>query len=284
MVPADGLIVVDSLEAWAPRGDKQALGLLRVLRAHPARVKLVVAATNAAGRVAGAGELERAGDATVFVERTRICVGKCRWTVGATWARHGPAGLEVERLSDASEPEAAPATVPSAPSLTPAMEPDFSLNAIELAARWSVREIEAYRARLRALGVPKETMLGWDRAVDEQKAAQRAAVPEPSEIEATPLSESTRAAGARLFRLWPWKDSVRASVIAQALLAPGLDELGDALRALLGASEGAILTAGEVGNALKILRDVNLDGVKLTRNLDRKGIARWRVTSCEPEA
>src|SRR6185312_8366765 len=74
-VPADGVLVADSLESWAPRSDKQALQLLRLPRTHPARVKLVVAASNAAGGVAGDAELERAGDATVFVERTQIRVG-----------------------------------------------------------------------------------------------------------------------------------------------------------------------------------------------------------------
>jgi hypothetical protein len=99
-VPEDAVQVVDSLEAWAPRGDKQALEMLRVLRAHPCRVKLVIAATNASGGVAGDGELERAGDATVFVDRTQIRVGKCRWTIGTMWARRGPGGLQVERLDE----------------------------------------------------------------------------------------------------------------------------------------------------------------------------------------
>jgi hypothetical protein len=120
-VPENGVAVIDSLEAWAPRGDKQALELLRVLRAHPCRVKLVVAATNAAGGVAGDGELERACDATVFVERTHLRVGKCRWTIGATWARRGPGGLEVERESDddatddASTEEAEEEDAPASP-------------------------------------------------------------------------------------------------------------------------------------------------------------------------
>jgi hypothetical protein len=121
-VPENGVAVIDSLEAWAPRGDKQALELLRVLRAHPCRVKLVVAATNAAGGVAGDGELERACDATVFVERAHLRVGKCRWTIGATWARRGPGGLEVERMNDEGamddvseeEAEEAPAAAPVA--------------------------------------------------------------------------------------------------------------------------------------------------------------------------
>src|SRR5271166_903391 len=129
-VPEDGVLVVDSLEAWAPRGDKQALELLRVLRAHPARVKLVVAATNAAGGVAGDGELERAGDATVFVDRTQIRVRKCRWTIGTTWARRGPGGLDVERLGDAGKPATSGGST-NPPAL--GEEPDFSIEFIEVA-------------------------------------------------------------------------------------------------------------------------------------------------------
>ncbi len=211
-VPADGVLVADSLEAWAPRSDKQALQLLRLLRTHPARVKLVVAASNAAGGVAGDAELERAGDATVFVERTQIRVGKCRWKLGSTWVRCGPGGLRVERVDDVDD-IAGP--VAGAPQLS-----------------------------------------------DE-----------------TPLPEDVRVAYARLIRSWPWKHPVRASDIAKDLLTPGFDDLGDALRELLGAGDGSILSANEVGNALKVVRDVGLDGMKLTRDLDRKGIARWCLAS-----
>ena len=212
-VPADGVLVADSLEAWAPRSDKQALQLLRLLRTHPARVKLVVAASNAAGGVAGDAELERAGDATAFVERTQIRVGKCRWKLGSTWVRCGPGGLRVERVDDVDD-IAGP--VAGAPQLS-----------------------------------------------DE-----------------TPLPEDVRVAYARLIRSWPWKHPVRASDIAKDLLTPGFGDLGDALRELLSAGDGSILSANEVGNALKVVRDVGLDGMKLTRDLDRKGIARWCLASC----
>ncbi len=209
-VPEHGVLVVDSLEAWAPRGDKQALELLRVLRAHPARVKLVVAATNAVGGVAGDGEIERAGDATVFVDRMQIRVGKCRWTIGTTWARCGPGGLDVERLGDAG-------TTANLPALG-VVEPDFSIEFIEAAGRWSVREIEAYRARLRAQGVARDSLIGWDRAVEEWKAlhaGRSAGSPQTQPTEEAPLSESTRAAYGRLVRSWRWKSPVRASDIAE---------------------------------------------------------------------
>lgn len=139
-VPENGVVVIDSLEAWAPRGDKQALELLRVLRAHPCRVKLVVAATNASGGVAGDGELERACDATVIVERAHLRVGKCRWTIGATWARRGPGGLDVERVQDDNETdetdEVSAATADIAPAERDARDtPDgTSLSARERAA------------------------------------------------------------------------------------------------------------------------------------------------------
>jgi hypothetical protein len=280
-VPANEVLVVDSLEAWAPRGDRQALELLRVLRAHPACAKFVVAATNAAGGVAGRGELERAGDATVFIERDRIRVGKCRWTIGATWARCGVGALDVTRLAETdgtADPSAAHrgAVTPA----TAVVEPDFSVEFIERAAGWSVREIEAYRTRLRAQGVPRDSIAGWDRAVEEWKtkhAAGTAGAP-PAQLEdEAPLSESTRAAYTALVRIWPWKKPVRASDIAKSLPAPEFEELGKALRALVGAGDGRSLSATEVGNALKVVRDVDLHGVRLTRQLDRKGIALWRL-------
>ncbi|APR86220.1 Hypothetical protein A7982_11569 [Minicystis rosea] len=97
-----------------------------------------------------------------------------------------------------------------------------------------------------------------------------------------PLSERVAAAHARLVRSWPWKDAVRANTIAQALLVPGLEELGTALRELLGKPDDSQLNANEVGNALKIVRDVIVNEMKLTRDLDRKGIARWRLVICDP--
>jgi hypothetical protein len=41
---------------------------------------------------------------------------------------------------------------------------------VEAAGRWSVREFEPYRARLRAQGVPTDSLIGRDRAVDEREA------------------------------------------------------------------------------------------------------------------
>jgi hypothetical protein len=228
------------------------------------------------GGVAGDGEIERAGDATVFVDRMQIRVGKCRWTIGTTWARCGPGGLDVERLGDAGTTANLPA-----PGV---VEPDFSIEFIEAAGRWSVREIEAYRARLRAQGVARDSLIGWDRAVEEWKAlhaGRSAGAPQTQPTEEAPLSESTRAAYGRLVRSWRWKSPVRASDIAKDLLTPGFDEPGSALRELIGASDGAPLSATEVGNALKTVRDVGLDGMKLTRELDRKGVARWRLASCD---
>jgi hypothetical protein len=269
-VPKDGVLVLDSLEAWAPRGDKQALDVLRQLRGHPARVKLVVAATNARGSVAGAGEIERAGDATVFVERNQIRVGKCRWAVGTTWTRHGASGLDVRRAGEGDD-EVSPPTQPS-PSQAEQLQPDFSEEAIRAAAGWSIRETEAYRARLRAGGVP-------NRAVDAERVVDEA-TDERADAAPTPRVTFTGSAGpayAALAAAWSWREAVRASSIAQALAAPGFEQLGAALRALLGASEGAPLSATDVGNALKIARGVSCAGAVLTRQLDRKGIALWHL-------
>jgi hypothetical protein len=89
LVPQDALVmVVDSLETWAKRSDEERGELLRALRVHGCRFKLVVAAAKADGSVAGAGLLERAWDASIFVEKKLIRTGKCRWAPESTWQRH----------------------------------------------------------------------------------------------------------------------------------------------------------------------------------------------------
>jgi hypothetical protein len=79
-------------------------------------------------------------------------------------------------------------------------------------------------------------------------------------------------------RSWPstWSDGVRVSDILQAVALDGLDELGVALRELACTGE-RLPSAAELGNALKWVRDQCVDGKKLTRELDRKRIAIWRV-------
>ena len=219
-MPEDGVLVVDSLEAWAPRGDKQALELLRVLRAHQCRVKLVVAASNASGGVAGDGELERACDATVFVDQTQIRVGKCRWAIGTTWIRSGPGGLAVERMYDADD----------------------------------TADSEWPTAATQAAIVGPQT--------DRQRGGQ--------------LSESERVALARMLQWWPptWA-LVTAREIVDAVQRDALDELGEALRDLSGASD---LNPTNVGHALRWVKEKPLNGKMLTSELDRKAkIARWRV-------
>lgn len=131
----------------------------------------------------------------------------------------------------------------------------------------------APRGRLNA----RDSLLGWDRAVAEQKSLGAASAAQAQPSDEAPLSENTATAYARLVRSWPWKNPVRASDIAKDLPSPGFEEVGAALRDLVGAAEGSILNATEVGNALKTVRDRGLDGMKLTRDLDRKGIARWRL-------
>jgi hypothetical protein len=84
-------------------------------------------------------------------------------------------------------------------------------------------------------------------------------------------------------RLWPWVEGVRASGIAHAILTPGMEEVGVALRELLGVATDATLTPSDVGNALKLMRDLEHEGKVLRRTLDRKGIALWRMTILDPD-
>ncbi len=49
--------------------------------------------------------------------------------------------------------------------------PDFSPETIAAAACWSVRELESYRAQLRARGVPRDSIEGWNLAVLEARQA-----------------------------------------------------------------------------------------------------------------
>jgi energy-coupling factor transporter ATP-binding protein EcfA2 len=80
MVPKEAaFLVVDSLETWAESlADR--LELARALRAHRARVKILIAPTNANGEIAGDRALQRAGDASVTITPTTIEIGKCRWS------------------------------------------------------------------------------------------------------------------------------------------------------------------------------------------------------------
>jgi hypothetical protein len=103
VVPQDALVmVVDSLETWAPRSDQARGQLLRALRKHGCRYKLVIAAAKADGTLAGDGLLERAWDASIFVQKKVIRVGKCRWSGESTWERHrdrpGGVRLQVRRI------------------------------------------------------------------------------------------------------------------------------------------------------------------------------------------
>ena len=105
LVPQDALVmVVDSLETWAPRSDKARGELLRALRKHGCRFKFVVAAAKADGTLAGDGLLERAWDASIFVQKKLIRTGKCRWSGESTWERFrdrpGGVRLNVRRVVD----------------------------------------------------------------------------------------------------------------------------------------------------------------------------------------
>lgn len=87
MVPAGAAcVVVDSLETWADRA-RERHELLRELRVKDARVKVVIAPTNALGGVAGERSLPRAGDATITVTDEALIVDKCRWYPKGTHPR-----------------------------------------------------------------------------------------------------------------------------------------------------------------------------------------------------
>jgi energy-coupling factor transporter ATP-binding protein EcfA2 len=151
LVPDDvDVLVLDSLETWGAN-DTLRLAVMERMKEHPARVKLVIAGTNAEGGVSGFGALERADDATVYVERKggkhTLRLGKRRWPpCKAALAR---ASLHASAYQEGDIAEESPAVfLPNA-----VMGPDFSLDGIARAASWSVREIEAYRAQLRAQGV-----------------------------------------------------------------------------------------------------------------------------------
>jgi hypothetical protein len=278
--PDEAVLVVDSLETWGAN-DTIRLAVMDRVKEHPARLKLVIAGTNAEGGVSGIGALERADDATVYVElkdgKHTIRLGKRRWPpCDAAVARaelHATAALG-EGLAEGSLGGKRRGEV---------QEPDFSLDAIAQAACWSVREIEAYRARLRAQGVPRDTLLGWDRAIEEHRAAKprAATLLRTTQTEDT-LPERTMMAYQKLLRSWPssWSRGVRMSEIVNAIERDGLDELADALRELAGTNE-RIPSATALGNALKWVRGRRVEGRQLTRVLDRNGIALWRVVRDE---
>jgi hypothetical protein len=108
LVPQDALMMaVDSLETWAPRSDQARGKLLRALRRHGCRFKFVIAAAKADGSLAGDGLLERAWDASIFVQKKVIRTGKCRWSEESTWERYrdrrGGARLNVRRVIEDDE-------------------------------------------------------------------------------------------------------------------------------------------------------------------------------------
>jgi hypothetical protein len=112
-VPSSALVmVVDSLETWAPKSDQARGELVRALRTHPCRFKLLIAAADKDDNVTGAGLLERAWDASVFVHKRAIHVGKTRWVGESVWKRYrvGTVGVRllvrpVEEPDDEDEDE-----------------------------------------------------------------------------------------------------------------------------------------------------------------------------------
>jgi len=173
-VPSDARIVVwDSLEAWG-RTDPERLKILQAIRARPAWLNVVIGGTNKEGGISGVESLERADDATVFAERTDddeylLRFTKRRWRPCASAAARG-AGKR--RSGPARRPlSATTRSAPEAGAAAGTAAPDFSAETVAAAARWSVRELESYRAQLRAQSVPRDSIEGWNRAVlDAQQA------------------------------------------------------------------------------------------------------------------
>jgi len=202
------VLVVDSLERWG-KSNREQLDVIVQSREHPAWLKIVLAGTNKEGGITGLAEIERADDATVYARA--VGEGAQReHTLTFTKTRWSPcASAEARRRALAppppAEPDAAaPLPLPVARMVRAPLEesslaptppralnvaarggefPDFSEEFLAQAARWSVREIERYRAQLRARPVPPETIKGWDRAVEDERARQTAETDKPDDDE-----------------------------------------------------------------------------------------------------
>ena len=72
------VIVVDSLQRWAPR-DVEQTALLEALKGQTVTA-LVVSHTNKRGQIAGKMANQHDVDAEVMVKKRKFISGKCRWT------------------------------------------------------------------------------------------------------------------------------------------------------------------------------------------------------------
>ena len=110
-VPPDArILVIDSLEKWAPRQPKRQAEIMTAMRRHPAWLKIVINGANAEGGNSGEGDIPRAADAVVYAERSRdgrysLRTDKFRWGPCATWKARHPNGVQgvQETLSEARE-------------------------------------------------------------------------------------------------------------------------------------------------------------------------------------
>jgi AAA domain len=163
------VLVIDSLESWG-KNDTVRLAQMIALRAHGAWLKVVIGGTNKLGGVSGVEAIARADDATLYAERTEegehtLRFTKRRWQPCAAARERGagtPAKPAVKTLISASGGLATSAPAP--------IQPDFSPEFLAIAASWGVRETEAYRAQLRAGSVHRDSIEGWNRAVEEWQA------------------------------------------------------------------------------------------------------------------
>lgn len=189
-VPDDArILVIDSLEAWAGSLQKQ-LAILKLLKMHGAWLKLVISGTNKSGLISGLADFKRAVDCLVYAERTgiepkyeyKLRHDKRRWDECESWrVRNDPtyhAPLVIAAPAPLATTLAGPSGLPPGvsplnglpPELTPiGPEPNMDETFIARAAKWTQRELEAYRVRLRTLGCHPDSLAGWNAAVQKER-------------------------------------------------------------------------------------------------------------------
>jgi hypothetical protein len=175
MVPPDArVLVMDSLETWGRGGYARQLEVMLAFGDHPAWLKVMITGTNNRGGVAGLGDVPRADDATVYAVRSDegqflLHFDKRRWDSCEAARARGAGNIGLP--PPAPEPPPPPIR-PAAPAAPPLPAPDFSREFITLAAGWGVRELEGYKAQLRAQQVPRDSIEGWLAAIREARGPE----------------------------------------------------------------------------------------------------------------
>ena len=187
MVPRDArVLVMDSLETWGRGGYKNQLDVMLALGDHPAMLKVMIAGTNKQGSVSGLEDVARADDATIYAERT----DDDRYLLRFDKRRWRPCDTARARGAGKIHPPAPPPPVqPPGPRPAPAQVspvgalPDFSRDFVAMAAStWGTREVERYKAELRAQGVPNDSIEGWFAALCEARETNDVESTEPRRL------------------------------------------------------------------------------------------------------